>query len=285
LGVDHLSVEQHAFPWNVRSAPASPDEASGALVFSVALLLGLSSALGYEWMLLHWQRKWVSRARAQPMFLYGWPFAMFALAALASFDSMSQIPLRWILAPLYGAMLVWLALASDFKITLRQLLPLAINCIAFGSWPWSTIVGKDFVLAMLIGINTFCLLTGGRLVVALVIERYSAKRAAWFWRFGWFAPLAVLIWLALMGEIAASHHAAWLFGCWFFTLWGMLTTPFHTERCMGCLTYGLMGAFALAFVLVPEGAERVGEIWSVALAFLVGAYFIVEVFRRARAVK
>jgi len=31
--------------------------------------------------------------------------------------------------------------------------------------------------------------------------------------------------------------------------------------------------------------ERVGKIWSVALAFLVGAYSIVELFQRARAVK
>jgi hypothetical protein len=277
---------QHAFPWNLRGADAFPNAGGGPLLWAIALPLGCGGALCYEWALLRWERAWATGVGRQPLFMFGWPLAMLLLAGLAALDSSSALPLRWILAPLNGAVLLWAMRALDFKPRPEEGTHIAVACAVFGLWAWCTIAFSDIVLAMLTGMNMFLLLGRGRTVTASAVEHYGGKRASAIWTYAWFLPLAALVSLTLLRPAYLHHNAAWLFACYFLSIWGMLATPFHVQRCAGCLIYGFMGAFIVAAWLAPTGDDqRLSMVCSLAFALLLGAYFLVELLRRVRAVK
>lgn len=278
-----LSETQHAFPWNLRGTGTLSDPNSGSILLAIALPLGLSAALCYEWMLLRWQTAWARRLRSQPLFVYGWPAAMFVLAGLAVLNPYSPVPLRWILGPLNGAVLLWAVRALDFRIRSAEALYLTLVCAAFGLWAWWTFISSDLVLAMLTGVNMLLLLRHGRGVLAGAVEQYGRQLGAAIWTYGWLVPLAALVSLSILRPADLSRNPGWVFACWLFTMWGMLATPFHIQRCAGCLIYGSMGAFVLAAILVSGGKDdNVAAICSVAFALLLGGYLLVDVAGRAR---
>jgi len=274
----------HAFPWNVRGSGALPDSLSAAHLLAIALTLGVGGALLYEWALLRWERAWAARLRPHPLFAYGWPLAILGGARLGALDRISPLPLLWIVGPLNAVVLLWSMRALDFKPGLDEAVYLGLAWAALAFWVWSTIVPSDGVLAIVIGANMFLLLKHGRVVLASAIDRYVGTRGMQIWRFGWFLPLPALVSLVIFPELYFHPGALWTLACFFLTVWGMVATPFHLQRCRGCFIYGFMVAFVVAGGLTTNGPtdERFPIVWSLALAFLVGAYFVVELVQRAR---
>ena len=239
-----LSDSQHAFPWNTRGTPTLSESTSGWLWLAVALPIGIGAALCYEWALLRWHDRWAQRLLSRPLFIYGWPAAMFLLAGLAQLNSSSPLPLRWILGPIDGVVLLWALRAIDFRIGFDKAGYLAMVCAAFGFWAWCTIVDSDIVLAMLTGVNVFLLLTQGRTIIATALEQYGGRASTLIWKYGWYVPLLAIVALFWLSPPAVYRSSACVFACWLFTMWGMLTTPFHIQRCGGCVFYGWMGSVA-----------------------------------------